>query len=310
MNILVTGGSGFIGSHLVDGLARPQRDEVIYLDRVPRGFEPAPAGAQFVEGDFTDEGTVRRLLAARRFDVVYHAAWASIHESSIKDPAGDIAANLLPSLRLLEACRETGVRRVIFISSGGQVYGIPASQPVPESAPTHPISGYGISKLIVEKYVQMYAHLYGLETVIFRPSVPYGPRQNPHRRQGAAVVFIHHLLHDLPIEIWGDGRGVRDYFYIDDLARALVQAADSPAAAGRVMNLGGARAYSVNELLRTAETVLGKTVPVTYLDSRQFDVPDLKLDTRVAEEALGWQAQVDLPEGIRRTAAWMAEWMP
>ncbi len=304
MNILVTGGSGFIGSHLVDGLAHAGH-RVISLDRVPRGFEALPLGAEFIEGDFGEAGDI---LAGEGIEVVYHTAWASIHETSNADPAADIAANLIPTVRLLDQCRNAGVRRFVFLSSGGQVYGLPAKLPVPEDHPTHPISGYGITKLAAEKYLLMFARQYGMEPVIFRPSVPYGPRQNPHRRQGAVSVFIHRALNNLPVEIWGDGGGVRDYFYIDDLTRALVQAADSPDIAGKTINLAGARVYSLNELLQAIREALGREIQVSYQPSRNFDVPSLELDTSLARSLLGWRPETDLPAGIRRMADWMLKW--
>ncbi|HUF39919.1 MAG TPA: NAD-dependent epimerase/dehydratase family protein [Anaerolineales bacterium] len=305
--VLITGGNGFIGSHLVDALAAAGRRVVSY-DLYPRPFEPPPDNAVFIQGNLDDSELVRRTIVDEGVEVVVHAAWASIHETSLKDPAADVEANLVPTLRLLDACREAGVRRLVFLSSGGQVYGVPERNPIREDHPANPISAYGAAKLAAEKYVGMYERLYGLESVILRPSVPYGPRQNPRRRQGAAAVFIHRALHRLPVEIWGDGEVQRDYFYIEDLSRALAAAVDSPAAAGGVFNLGGRETISLNGLAAAIERALELKIEIQYKEARRFDVPALALDWSAAQRVLGWSPEVELEDGIRRTAAWLKKW--
>jgi UDP-glucose 4-epimerase len=223
---------------------------------------------------------------------------------------GDLQSNLVSSLNLLRACCELNVGRVIFLSSGGTVYGIPQVHPTPEDHPTQPISAYGVTKLMVEKYLQMYRHLHGLEYTILRPSVPYGPRQNPLRHQGVVTVFIYNLLMGKPVTIFGDGETVRDFFYIEDLTSALLAAKDvafDPAQA--VFNLGGGQPYTLNQLVRILESVLGVTPRVEHLPPRNFDVPRLLLDTGRARARLNWAPRVSLEEGIRHTAAWMRQWM-
>jgi UDP-glucose 4-epimerase len=306
-SILVTGGNGFIGSHFVDSLAAAGR-RVVALDLYPRPFEPSPENAASIQGNLADPELIGRVLVDEGVEVVVHAAWASIHETSLKDPAADLEANLVPTVRLLDACREAGVRRFVFLSSGGQVYGIPNETPVREDHPADPISAYGAAKLAAEKYVGMYARMYGLESVILRPSVPYGPRQNPRRRQGAVAVFVYRALLGQPVEIWGDGEVLRDYFYIEDLSRALAAAVDLPAAAGGVFNLGGRETVSLNGLVAAVERALDLKIEVRYQEARRFDVPELELDWSAARRVLGWSPEVDLDVGIRRTAAWIGTW--
>jgi UDP-glucose 4-epimerase len=238
-------------------------------------------------------------------EVVYHLAWSTIHETALKNPAADIEHNLIPSVNLLEACLEAGVKQFIYLSSGGTVYGIPETLPIGENHPTRPISAYGISKLTVEKYVQMYSYLHNMNFVIFRPSVPYGPYQNPRRRQGAVSVFIYHALRGEPVTIWGDGETQRDYFYVDDLTRALLSALDSPVAINAVINLGGTDTYTLNQLVAAIEQTLKVKIQVRYESARNFDVPRLQLDIRTASELLHWQPKVPLLEGIARTAGWI-----
>jgi len=306
-SILVTGGNGFIGSHFVDALAAAGR-RVVALDLYPRTFEPSPENAASIQGNLADPELIGRVLVDEGVEVVVHAAWASIHETSLKDPAADLEANLVPTVRLLDACREAGVRRFVFLSSGGQVYGIPNETPVREDHPADPISAYGAAKLAAEKYVGMYTRMYGLESVVLRPSVPYGPRQNPRRRQGAVAVFVYRALLGQPVEIWGDGEVLRDYFYIEDLSRALAAAVDLPAAAGGVFNLGGRETVSLNGLVAAVERALDLKIEVRYQEARRFDVPELELDWSAARRVLGWSPEVDLDDGIRRTAAWIRTW--
>jgi UDP-glucose 4-epimerase len=243
-------------------------------------------------------------------DVVFHLAWTTVHETSNQDPAADASANLIPSIRLLEDCLRAGIGRVVFTSSGGTVYGQVRSTPTPETHPQNPISGYGITKLAVEHYLQMFGHLYGLDYAILRPSVPYGPRQNPLGNQGAAAVFLYRVARNLPVTIWGDGSISRDFFFVTDLVDALVKAATAQLSLPRVFNIGGAELVTLNELLRRVELTLGRRAEVHYQATRSFDADRVHLDTRLAQKELGWQPTVQLEEGLRRTAAWMASHLP
>jgi UDP-glucose 4-epimerase len=307
--ILVTGGSGFIGSHLVDELAKSGRHVVTVLEKGPRKFGDLPPNVAFVQGNLSDAKLVHRTLAEGGIEVVYHAAWATVHETSLEDVEVDVESNLIPLLNVLEAARATGVRRVVFLSSGGTVYGLPQAPWVSEEHPTNPICAYGITKLAAEKYLKMYRHLYGLEHVIFRPSVPYGPRQNPLRRQGAVSVFTHRALKGEPIAVWGDGSSVRDYFYVGDLTAPLMAALDVPFEGDMTFNLAGDKGYSLMDLIKTVEESLNVKLKVEFKPARRFDVPELRLDTRAAAQTLRWNPSVPLSEGIRRTATWQEEWI-
>ena len=252
---------------------------------------------------------VRQILEDNQIHLVYHTAWANIHETATKDPLGDIQTNVASSLNLLSACNETGVRRVIYLSSGGTVYGLPHSYPIPESHPTNPINAYGITKLLIEKYLYMYYHLYGLEYTILRPSVPYGPRQNPNRHQGVVSVFINKALHHEPVTIFGDGEVVRDYFYIDDLIQGLLAAKEFAFDVNNaIFNIGGMYPYTLNELVQKIEAVLGIELLVKHEPARKFDVPKLLLDVNLARSYLNWAPTVALEDGIKRTVAWLNDW--
>ena len=301
---LVVGGNGFIGSHLVDGLLR--RDwRVVVLDLYERRYDPVPESVQFIRGDLSQSYLVREALVG--VDTVFHLAWTTIHEVSNQDPSADVEANLVPSIHLLEACRQNKVNRIIFTSSGGTVYGPTSQLPIAETHLQNPVNGYGITKLAVEKYLHMFRHLYGLDYAVIRPSVPYGPRQNPLGRQGAIAVFLYRISRGLPLTIWGDGSVTRDYFYVGDLVAALIAAAEHPLDGERVFNVGGGMEISLRHLVKRIEAVVGLEAQLSFEEARDFDVQRLCLDTGRAEEILAWSAQVDLDEGLSRTWLWMQQ---
>jgi UDP-glucose 4-epimerase len=304
-HILVTGGNGFIGSHLVNQLATSAQHRVTVFDLYPRPYDALPGGVQFIQGNLSNSNLIRRTLVDEGIEIVYHMAWTTIHETALKNPAADIEQNLIPSVNLLEACLDAGIKQFVFLSSGGTVYGIPEKLSISENHPTRPINAYGITKLAVEKYVQMHSYLHGMNYVIFRPSVPYGPYQNPHRRQGAISVFVYHALRGEPITIWGDGNVQRDYFYVGDLSKALLAVLDMPAVTNVVINLGGKQMYSLNQLVEAIEQALKVKIQVQYEAARKFDVPNLQLDTQVARKLLNWQPEVSISEGIARTVEWI-----
>lgn len=308
-NILITGGNGFIASHLVDSLAASGY-RITVLDVYPRPYDPLPQGVSFVQGTLQDIHLTRRTLEDHQIELVYHAAWANIHETALKDPVADVQTNLVASINLLSACRDRGVKRVVYLSSGGTVYGLPKHIPIPEDHSTDPINAYGITKLTVEKYLRMFHHLYGLEYTILRPSVPYGPRQNPFHRQGVVAVFIYNVLKKEQVTIFGDGEVVRDYFYIEDLTRALVASKDIAFDPLKTtFNLGGIQPYSLNELVTKIESILGIKMLVKYEPARNFDVPRILLDTSLAQSHLNWKPAVSLEDGIQRTANWLQNWI-
>ena len=303
MRALVTGGNGFIGSHLVDQLVK--RDwNVIVLDINERRYDSLPPQVHFIKGDLNQDYLVREAVTG--IDVVFHLTWTTIHEVANQDPAGDVTANLIPTIHLLEACRNAGVRRVIFTSSGGTVYGSAQAWPISETHPQNPVNSYGVTKLATEKYLYMFRHLYGVEYVIFRPSVPYGPRQNPLARQGAVAVFLYRVSHDLPVTIWGNGSVSRDYFYVSDLVEALIAGAENELRDQRIFNIGGEEEVSLVQLIEMVQEVVGKRARVEYAPARGFDAPRIVLDTRLARQHLGWQPKVSLTDGLRHTWNWMS----
>ena len=302
MRALVVGGNGFIGSHLVDRLAG-EGWEVRVLDLYQRRYDAMPPGVHFIQGDLTQTYLLREAL--NRVEVVYHLSWASFHEASLQDLQADVQANLLPSIQLLETCRWAEVQRVVFVSSGGTVYGPARLLPIPEEHPEQPVNSYGILKLAVEKYLQMFKHLYELDYAILRPTVPYGPRQNPLGRQGAVAVFTYNIAHGLPLQIWGDGSTSRDFFYISDLIDALVACASAELGEHPVFNIGGEEELGLLELAARIEVLVGRKAQIEFHPARRFDAQCIRVDTQRAREVLGWRPRISIEEGLARTWEWM-----
>jgi UDP-glucose 4-epimerase len=302
MRALVVGGNGFIGSHLVDKLLVIGWDVVVF-DLHDRRYDSLPPRVKFFRGDFNQLYLVREALVG--VNIVFLLAWTTIHEVSNQDPVADIFANLIPSIQVIDACHKAGVRRIIFTSSGGTVYGPAEKIPIPEGHPERPVTSYGITKLAVEKYLNLFNHLYSLNYAILRPSVPYGPRQNPLGRQGAVAVFLYRIMNGLPVTIWGDGSVTRDYFYITDLIDALVACADADLNHIRTFNIGGSEEVSLIQLIRFIEDLVGKKAVVDFLPPRDFDAYRVVLDTNSAKRELGWYAKVNLEKGLALTGEWL-----
>jgi UDP-glucose 4-epimerase len=290
---LILGGAGFIGSHLTHGLLAQGQNNFRVFDRIaPEGL---PKSVQIRQGDFLHREDL--LGALEGCHTVYHLISMTVPASSNADPYYDAQGNILGTINLLEACVEARVKRVIFISSGGTIYGVTGSAPVTEEHPTDPISAYGIGKLAIEKYLHLYHHMHGLDYCILRVANPYGAGQKGANGQGVIGAFLHRIASGEPIEIWGDGKVVRDYIYIDDVVSALI-AAGNYQGRQKLFNIGSGQGHSVNEIIDTIETRLGVTVTKNYKPGRAVDVPVNVLDITRATKELGWSPKVNLEAGI------------
>ena len=297
MKALVLGGSGFIGSHLVDRLLAAGHD-VRVMDRRHELYRTPLPDVDYHIGDFGNRAQLCATLDDR--DVVFHLVSTTVPHTSNDDPAFDVMSNVVETLYLLEQCVRTSVRKVVFASSGGAVYGTPASLPVSEDAPANPQSSYGIGKLTIEKYLALYHRLHGLDYAIVRPSNPYGPRQNHLGDQGVVAVFMGRIAAGQPIEVWGDGESVKDYVFIGDLVDGIYRAATLNTRS-KVFNLGSGIGLSVNELVRLIGEVVGREVTVLRSSEDIFDVSRIYLDTTRAKRELDWQPTTPMQAGLEQT---------
>lgn len=306
--VLVTGGAGFIGSHVADAYLR-RGDEVVVLDSLVHGRRAnVPEGAEFVELDIRDPRAAE-LIRERRFDVVNHHAAQMDVRVSVSDPRFDASVNIDGLLNLLQASQEAGVGRFVYVSSGGVVYGEPERRPTPETAPRLPESPYGVTKLAGEQYLYYFNRVHGMEYAALRYSNVFGPRQDPHGEAGVVAIFSTRLIRGEPLTVFGDGEQTRDYVYVGDVVEAnlLLSAAELPRARSledRAFNVGTGIETSVNRLAEVLMEAAGTRVAVNHAEARAGELRHSSLDT-ARLRGLGWQPRTGLLEGLRETYAWI-----
>ena len=309
--VLVSGGAGFIGSHVVRAHLAAG-DEVAVLDDLSTGrVENLPAGIRLERVDVRSP-EARAFVAGGGFTVLNHHAAQMDVRRSVADPMYDAQVNVLGLLNLLEGARAGGVRRVVFASSGGTVYGDGASPPTPETAAKLPASPYGTAKLTSEYYLATFAQLFGLEAVALRYSNVYGPRQNPHGEAGVVAIFGKRLQAGEPITIYGDGEQTRDLVFVEDVAAANLVAAGRPLPGlssldARAFNIGTGVETSVNRLAELLAAAAGRSADIRRAPARTGEILRNALDVRKAGQELGWRPQVSLPDGLARTLRWIME---
>ena len=310
--VLVTGGAGFIGSHVAEAFLESGW-EVEVLDNLSSGRrEQVPPGARFHEGDIGDAGS-RALVREGRFDAVCHLAAQIDVRRSVADPVADGRTNVLGTLNLLAGIRESGrVSRFVASSTGGAIYGEFVEPPSFEDAAKEPVAPYGVSKLSMEYYLASHSRLHGTETVALRYSNVYGPRQDPHGEAGVVAIFCGRLLDGQPVTVFGDGQQTRDYVFVTDVARANVAAATKPLppAGGvdaRAFNIGTSRETSVLELASILAGAAKADLPVQHAPARPGELQRSAVRIDKASTWLGWTPSVSLPDGLARTLAWFAE---
>jgi UDP-glucose 4-epimerase len=300
MKILVLGGCGFIGSHVVDRLIRDGQS-VRVLDRKPETGRPPLPGVDYVLGSFSDPMVMADALFG--MDAVVHLVSTTFPSTADLDPSQDVRDNLVGTLGLLDLMAGLSIRRLVFLSSGGTVYGVPTQIPIPESAPLQPIGSYGIVKTAIEHYIDMYRRNRGISPVVLRASNPYGPRQGHTGVQGVVSTYLNRLAGGGSIEVWGDGSVVRDYIHVGDLADLAAAAVRSEIEG--VFNAGSGEGTALNDLIGVIARVTGREIVPVYRPARPNDVPRSVLDVTKVREALGWRATRSLEDGIRETCDWM-----
>jgi UDP-glucose 4-epimerase len=302
MRILVLGGSGFLGSHIVDKFLNEEHDVAVY-DLYPERFRRSPRGIKFFTGDFGNVGALSELIATG-FDAVIHCVSTTTPKSSNESPEFDIQSNVIGTLNLLDICVRHGIGKLVFLSSGGTIYGdIGDTALVDESHPVRPMCSYGVSKLTIEHYLDVYKHLRGLNYVALRLSNPYGERQSPLRALGALTVFLHRTLKRQEVEVWGDGSVTRDFIYVGDVAEAVYLATVNPLSG--IYNVGTGKGLSLRDILTHIREVVGYEPSVKWLASRSFDVPRIVLDASKLKKVTDWSCGTSLTDGIAITADWL-----
>jgi UDP-glucose 4-epimerase len=294
----VTGGAGFIGSHIVDALVAAGH-EVLAIDSLVTGRrENVNPAARLVEVDLRD-GDLDAILADFRPEVVIHQAAQASVPGSVQDPLYDLGVNIVGTVRLLEAARKSGARKVVYAATGGAMYGAPRYLPIDERHPVEPVSPYAVSKTAAEHYLRVYRDLYGLHYTSLRYANIYGPRQNPHGEAGVIAIFTNRMLAGQQPIVNGPGTDQRDYVYVGDVARANLLALDR--ADDAAVNIGTGVGTDVNTLFDRLKALTEYPGERVHGPPRAGDVPSMRLDPSLAGQLLGWTATVPLDDGLRRT---------
>ena len=301
---LVTGGAGFIGSHLAEELLR-RHHTVRVADSLITGkrsnLDHIPA-VEFVQGDLADPGFARDVVQG--CDYVLHQAAIPSVPRSVKDPITSNRANVDATLNVLVAARDAGVKRLVFAGSSS-AYGNTPTLPKSEDMPSNPLSPYALQKVVGEQYLQMFTRLYGLETVSIRYFNVFGPRQDPSSPySGVISVFATALLENRPPKIYGDGGQTRDFTYVANVVDGVLRACEAPDASGEIINVATGGRISLNELFAEMKKIVGATVEPEYLETRQGDVRDSQAAIDKAEAILGYRPIVSFEDGLKRTIEW------
>jgi UDP-glucose 4-epimerase len=300
MRCAVLGAGGFIGINLCQALLR-EGNLVRAFGRQQLSPEELE-GCEWISGDFSNTSDVS--AAINGCEIVFHLVTATTPATANVDKVADLNSNVTNTLHFLDVCLTSGVRKVVFVSSGGTVYGVPDQVPTSESAATNPISAYGISKLAIEKYLGLYKYLYGLDYIILRVSNPFGPFQLARKNQGVIAAFLERVFEGKSIEMWGDGSVTRDYIYIDDVVKALIVAAKYDGVI-RIFNIGSGTGRSLKQIASAIDECVDVPISIVHLPSRAVDVPVNILDISLAANDLGWSPGTSFKDGLNFTFDWM-----
>lgn len=302
MRVAVLGGNGFIGSHVVDALRNTDHEVTVFDRTMERYRDPLP-GVDYMLGDFSDKMALAEALNGK--DVVYHLISTTFPGTANLDPKADVASNLIGTLSLIETMNYLGIKRLVYLSSGGTVYGTAPSHPIPEDFPLNPINSYGIVKVSIERYLEMFRICHGLQPVAIRAANPFGPRQGHVGVQGVVATFMHNLRDGKPIEIWGDGRVIRDYLHVADLAALCVTAANSDFCGA--VNAGSGQGRSLLDLIEAISDVSGHRIAPNFKSGRKIDVPYSVLDITRAGKILGWKPASEFRDVLSETWEWVRQ---
>ena len=303
MNVILLGAAGFIGTNLAIRLSETGRDHITLIDKDKSFFKHIEKlklnNIEIKQSEFEEDTDFKSFL--KQQDVVYHLISTTVPTTSNQRIPDELSKNIITTSRMLEACVECGVKKVVFISSGGTVYGKESSCPLKEETPTYPITSYGVQKITIEKLLYLYKYTHKLDYRVIRLANPYGPYQRPNGILGAVTTFTYKALKNEEIVVYGDGTVIRDFIYIEDAVRGIINIVEGESEY-TTFNLGSGYGTSIHEVIDTIEEVLGTDLNIIYKEARKVDVPVNYLDISRYEKAYGRLNPSDLKNGILKTA--------
>jgi UDP-glucose 4-epimerase len=302
MNVLVIGGNGFIGSHLVDVLLS-HGHKIRVFDFAPEKFRDPLPGVDYRISNLNNISDLAEALEG--IDTVFHLASSSVPSTSVLDLCADVNNNLIPMLRLLDLMVKMNVKKIVYFSSGGAVYGEPSVFPTVEEHQLNPISSYGIVKATIEHYIKYYERVHALKHLIIRPSNPYGPRQGHFKAQGVIATFLQNILKNDDLVVFGDGNATKDYIYITDLVEACYSLFSVNAEG--LFNVGSGMGLTINEIVSIIEKVTDTPLKIKYINSKINDVQKVVLDINKLNNVTGWTTQIPIELGIKKYWKWLNE---
>ncbi|NJE31522.1 NAD-dependent epimerase/dehydratase family protein [Lactobacillus agilis] len=305
MRVALIGGAGFIGTNLAIHLSK--NEDVTIVDRSEKYFSTMKSldlPVKYLVAPFELDANFDEQV--KNQDIVYHLASTVIPGNSNNNIANELEANIIVTCKLLDACVRQGVKKVVFISSGGAVYGKQGECPIDEDTLSYPISSYGIEKITIEKLLYLYRYIHGLDYRVVRLANPYGPYQRPNGKLGVVTTFVYEMLNDRKLQVYGDGNVVRDFVYIEDAVKAIDKVVQGESNY-KTFNIGSGMGVSVNDLIAVIEHTLKKTAKVEYIHGRSADVPVNYLDINRYESIYGRLVETPLKEGIKKTADFMRD---
>lgn len=305
--ILILGADGFLGSNLAKSLLADKEYEIrafdLFKDGISRNLVGLEKKLDILPGNFLNRSDIKKAL--EEIDIVFHYISLTTPGSSMKDPLIDVETNIKGTIALLEECVKAKVKKVVFSSSGGAIYGNQEKEKLSENDPQNPISPYAISKLAIEKYLEYYRINRGLDYLILRYSNPYGPGQNVVGSQGIIPIFLNLAKQKKPITIFGDGKNVRDYIFIDDAIENTKKLAFKQNAKYKIYNIGKGEGATIDEVVEAIQRATGKKLKIKKMSARSVDVRKIVLDTSRAEKEIKYLRGVNLDDGIKRTWEWI-----
>jgi len=300
LNILITGGNGFIGSNLVEALRHEHNVSV--FDRSPNQFVSECSEVNYIYGDFSDTELLRQALD--NIQIVYHLLSTTVPFTANNNMVFDITTNLVTTVKFLDLIVEKGVQRVVYSSSGGTIYGNPQYLPIDEKHPCNPIGSYGIVKNTIERYIELYALRNKFSFLIVRPSNPYGPGQNYRKNQGLIGKLIYNSMTKEKFTIWGDGSAIRDYIFIDDLISFFKTAGLSEESG--VFNVGSGMGMNINQIIKALSEIIDDMPPIIYTDTKGTIVDKVVLDIKKSKNKFDWSPKTNLEKGLQIHKNWMS----